>query len=222
MICCNNFPPNPASAKFWSLSEVVHFLTVEASCVVGFLVFLSFACFYWVSGPEGAIRSCFFWPWFPWQGLILVPHLEAHVPAQPWLLPGKVSGAVLVFSQLPCSGWDCGTDPDPSEPLAPPSALTLSFVWPLFSSFILGSILLFHSVKPLFTFPKVSFTLVGVLVFSQLLQKFVSLCSDLGTCLRCAPVLCIKISTKLLVFLTFSLKYLCQAFIWCAGLFQLL
>lgn len=146
--------------------------------------------------------------------------------SQPSLGPSLESCTGLSWSPLSClaPGWGCGTDPDLREPLAPTSVLTLSFVWPLFSSLILGSILLFHSVKPLFTFPKDSFILVGVLMLSQLLQKFVSLCSDLRHMHepRSVPVLCIKMCTELLVFLTFSLKHLCQTFIWCAGLFQLL
>lgn len=121
--------------------------------------------------------------------LTLVPSTGPYPdpsPAGMWPLPGKCME--LSWSPLSClaPGWDCGTDPDPREPLAAPSALTWSFLWPLLSSFILGSILLFHSVKPLFTSPKVSFTLVGVFVFSQLLQKFVFLWSDL----RHMPQMC--------------------------------
>lgn len=217
MICCNYFPPTlplPSSGPCLKLC-ILLLLRVEL------LVFLNFAYFPWVSGP-----------WLGYKALLsltLVPITGPDpdpLPAGACPSPALERCTGLSWSPFSClaPSWGCGTDPDPREPLAPTSVLKLSSVWPLFSSFILGSILLFHSMKPLFTFPKVSFTLVWILVLFQLLQKFVSLCSDLRHKHdpKSAPVLCIKMCTKILVSLTFSLKHLCQAFIWCAGLFQLL
>lgn len=139
--------------------------------------------------PKGAVRPGSVWPGSH-HGVWHSSH-RCRPMSQPRLGPslGRCTGlpwlplAALLLSEV--VGWSLADSPavtQPGEPLValapagPPHRALGDLCFPVLFGVVSCYFYHVHSVKPLSPFPKLNFVLGWVPVFSQLLQKFLSLC----------------------------------------------